>query len=85
VIKADAGAFRACYKKALAENPDTGGKVVIHFQIAADGQVTSASVKESTLEDVNLEECVLHQVRQLVFPAKGGAIVNYPFKFSQSG
>ncbi|HTM21088.1 MAG TPA: AgmX/PglI C-terminal domain-containing protein, partial [Kofleriaceae bacterium] len=76
VIKAHAGAFRACYQKGLDHSPDLAGKVVIHFEIAADGKVKTAAVKETTLHNGNVEDCLLRQVGRLVFPPKGPAIVN---------
>jgi hypothetical protein len=85
VVKARAGVFRACYQKELNRTPGIGGKLVIHFVIAADGSVKSSSTQGGTLRNEGVESCVKGNIMRLKFPAKGGAIVNYPFVFTQGG
>jgi len=85
VVKARAGVFRACYQKELNRSPGLGGKLVIHFVIAADGSVKSSSTQGGTLRNEGVESCVKGNIMRLKFPAKGGAIVNYPFVFTQGG
>ena len=90
VIKASAGGFRACYQDALNRSPDLSGKVVVRFVIKDDSTgprgagVTRASVDRgaSTIGNSSVENCVVGKIKSLRFPAKGGAIVNYPFIFS---
>jgi len=85
VVRARQGIFRACYQKELNRTPGIGGKLVIHFVITADGAVKSASTQGGTLRNDGVESCVKSNIMRLKFPAKGGAIVNYPFVFSQGG
>jgi hypothetical protein len=85
VVKARAGVFRACYQKELNRSPGIGGKLVIHFVIAADGSVKSSSTQGGSLRNEGVESCVKGNIMRLKFPAKGGAIVNYPFVFTQGG
>lgn len=85
VVKARAGVFKACYQKELNRQPGLGGKLVIHFVIAADGSVKNASTQGGTLRNDGVESCVKSNIMRLKFPAKGGAIVNYPFVFTQGG
>ena len=85
VVKARAGVFRACYQKELNRSPGIGGKLVMHFVIAADGTVKSANPQGGTLRNEGVESCVRGNIMRLKFPAKGGAIVNYPFVFTQGG
>ncbi len=90
VIKAASGGFRACYQDALNRSPDLAGKVVVRFVIKDDGTgprgagVTRASLDRggSTIGNSAVENCVVGKIKSLRFPAKGGAIVNYPFIFS---
>jgi hypothetical protein len=89
VIKAASGAFRACYQDALNRSPDLTGKVVVSFVIKDDSTgprgagVTRASVAGgSTIGNKQVENCVVGKIKSLRFPAKGGAIVKYPFIFS---
>ncbi len=52
--------------------------------INAEGKVTSARIDgKSSLRNAAVESCVKRQIQGLKFPAKGGAVVNYPFIFSQ--
>ena len=85
MVKARAGVFKACYQKELNRQPGLGGKLVIHFVIAADGSVKNASTQGGTLRNDGVESCVKSNIMRLKFPAKGGAIVNYPFVFTQGG
>ena len=85
VIKHRAGLIRACYQKQLDLKGKAlgGGKLEVHFVIDAGGNVTSTRIKSSQIHDAKVESCVRSQIARLKFPAKGGAIVNYPFIFSQ--
>ncbi len=85
VVRARAGIFRACYQKELNRSPGIGGKLIIHFVISADGVVKSASTQGGSLRNDGVESCVKSNIMRLKFPAKGGAIVNYPFVFTQGG
>jgi len=85
VVKARAGIFRACYQKELNHTPGLGGKLIMHFVISADGSVKSASTAGGSLRNAGVEDCINNNIMRLKFPAKGGAIVNYPFVFSQGG
>lgn len=85
VVRARAGVFRACYQKELNRTPGIGGKLIIKFVISADGAVKSASTQGGSLRNDGVESCVKGNIMRLKFPAKGGAIVNYPFVFTQGG
>jgi hypothetical protein len=85
VVKARAGVFRACYQKELNRSPGIGGKLIIHFVIASDGSVKNAATQGGSLRNEGVESCVKGNIMRLKFPAKGGAIVNYPFVFTQGG
>ncbi len=84
-VKKRAGVFRACYQKELNRTPGLGGKLVINFVIDAEGNVKSSRTQGGTLRNEGVESCVKSNINRLKFPAKGGAIVNYPFVFSQGG
>jgi hypothetical protein len=85
VVKRRAGLIRTCYQKQLDIKGKAlgGGKIVIHFVIDAGGSVTSTGIQSSQINDDTVEGCIRRQISSLKFPAKGGAIVNYPFIFSQ--
>jgi hypothetical protein len=85
VIRARAGAFRACYQKELERAPGLGGKLVVRFKIGPDGAVASVRVDaaQTTLRSEAVASCVTAQVARLQFRPTGGiAEVTYPFLFS---
>jgi len=77
-----------CYSKELTRSPNLRGKVTINWTISAQGFVTQSSVKQSTLDNAAVEQCIVSKVRTWKFPEpKGGGvvIVNYPFILNPSG
>jgi hypothetical protein len=84
-VKKRAGLIRQCYQKQLdLKGKGLGsGKVVVHFVIDAGGTVTTTAIQSSQVNDGTVEGCIRSQISRLKFPAKGGAIVNYPFIFNQ--
>ena len=86
VIKARKGFIRACYQNELNRVRGLGGKVVVNFRIRASGKVQSVRVVggKSSLRNPRVESCIKRQIARLKFPAKdSGAVVDYPFIFSQ--
>ncbi|NQD38333.1 AgmX/PglI C-terminal domain-containing protein [Permianibacter sp. IMCC34836] len=59
----------ALYNRALRSNPDLKGKVIFKLEIQPNGQVTSAEVVSSELNDPELERKLLAKVRQIDFGA----------------
>jgi hypothetical protein len=85
-VKKRAGVFRACYQKELNRTPGLGGKLIVNFVIDAAGNVKSSrTAPGGNLKNDGVESCVKSNINRLKFPAKGGAIVNYPFVFTQGG
>ena len=80
--------FKYCYERELTKDPNLYGKVTVTFTIAGNGRVSEASVIQTTMNNANVEECVLRVVRRIRFPTpKGGGevIVTYPFMFTTAG
>ena len=76
--------IRGCYNKGLAADPTLAGLVKVRFVIAADGMVSSATTKQTTLGAPGVESCLNENFLTIVFPPpKGGGTVNvtYPFVF----
>lgn len=87
VIRRNLARFKYCYEKQLNANPNLSGKIAIYFTIAPTGSVADASVRETSMNDVNVEECAVKVMRTLKFPQpKGGGIVvvTYPFVFQST-
>jgi TonB family protein len=87
VIRAHLNRFKYCYEKQLNANPNLSGKISVYFTIAPNGAVASASVRETSMNDRNVEECALTVMRSLKFPQpRGGGVVvvTYPFVFNSA-
>jgi len=83
VVQRHRAEIRACYDAALQRNPNLRGKVVVAFMIQPNGIVSFAGVKESTMGDSGLQNCIVSRVRTWVFPKPEAPVVTevsaYPF------
>lgn len=88
VIRDNLTQIRYCYSRELNKNPSLAGKIVVRFTISADGSVPTSSVKDSTMGNSIVEDCISKRVMSLRFPEPrggGSAIVTYPFIFKAAG
>ncbi len=67
--------------------PDAGGRIVLTWTISSDGAVSNVSVVSSTIQDTNVESCVLGDVKSWTFPTSDRTtnVAAYPFKFAGAG
>ncbi|MFT4621426.1 MAG: Ca-activated chloride channel family protein [Myxococcota bacterium] len=87
VIKRHMNQLRYCYLRELQKDPKLEGKVVVKMVIAADGTVSQADIKSTTLGNEAVESCVQQRFERMQFPAPGGGgigIVSYPLVFENS-
>ncbi len=80
--------FKHCYEKGLGRSPNMYGKVTTTFTIDSEGRVSETDVLQSTLDNADVEVCVLRAIRLIRFPKpRGGGvvIVTYPFLFRSAG
>ncbi|HHO52141.1 MAG TPA: AgmX/PglI C-terminal domain-containing protein [Deltaproteobacteria bacterium] len=85
VIKRHLSQIQYCYQRELVKEPGLKGKIVIKFTVTSDGTVDSASLEDSTMDNVSVEQCIVRQFMRMQFPEpRGGGIVivSYPFLFS---
>lgn len=77
--------LQACYKQELSKTKDLEGKVTITWIINKNGLISSpVKLKESTLNNKNMESCLIKAVKTWVFPAsKDGNMtsVEFPIEF----
>ncbi len=64
------GAIYALYSRALREQPDLQGKLVLEFTIAPSGEVTMCRVVSSELHDPQLEQKIVARVKLFRFEAR---------------
>ncbi len=69
------GAIYALYGRALREQPDLQGKLVLEFTIAPSGEVTECHVVSSELHDADLERKIVARVMLFRFEAKDVATI----------
>ncbi|MFH1356093.1 MAG: AgmX/PglI C-terminal domain-containing protein [bacterium] len=84
VVKQHLAQIRYCYQKELAKNPNLFGKIVVKFVVANDGSVSSATIKDSTMNNSIVEQCICQRFMRFRFPPPKGdgiVIVSYPFVF----
>jgi TonB family protein len=85
VIRDNMKKISRCYRLGQASGANTLGKVTLKFVIGTDGQVTSAQVKNTTLNNPTTEACMVEVAQKMIFPPPSGGgvvIVSYPFSFS---
>ena len=87
VLMRHMSAIKFCYQRVLQRDPELSGKVVMKFTISGDGSVSSATVKHTSLDSEEVEQCLVARFLRMQFPKpKGGglAIISYPFVFASN-
>jgi periplasmic protein TonB len=87
VFTRNKGAIDAMYARVLRENPALQGKVVIELTIAPSGDVTSARIVSSELNNPEFENKLLARIRLFKFEAKDVATLTAtkPIDFFPAG
>ncbi|MDZ7261828.1 MAG: AgmX/PglI C-terminal domain-containing protein [candidate division KSB1 bacterium] len=86
VVNSHNAAIQYCYQRELKQNPELKGKLVIRFTIAPEGYVKEAKIISSTLNNRNVEQCVLSRIRRwdnfgAIDPSKGDATFRQVYTF----
>ncbi len=87
IINDHLGQIKYCYERQLNVRPDLKGKIVTTFVIGLEGKVTSVKIKQTTMNNADVEGCLSGVIRRMPFPKPGGGIVEvtYPFLFRVAG
>lgn len=87
ILDANKGAIFALYTRALRDNPDLQGKVVLKLVIAPTGDVLSCDVVSSELNNPELEAKLKARIRLIRFPAQDveTLTVTHPIEFFPAG
>jgi hypothetical protein len=82
-VQGHAAEIGKCYQQRLEQDPKLAGKVVMRWQVQADGSVANVTVGDgTTLEDHALHECMRARIAGWRFPRPengGVATVTYPW------
>jgi len=83
VFDRNKGAIYALYTRALRQNPNLQGKLVLELTISPEGQITRCEVVSSELNDPELERKLVARVKLFRFEAKdvGAITVTKPIDF----
>jgi hypothetical protein len=88
VIQRNIGQVRFCYEQGLQGNPSLNGRVAMDFTINKNGQVSEASVANSTINNKMIEDCIGLRLKSWKFPLPQGGVdvkVTYPFVLRRTG
>ena len=85
LIRKNRNAIKGCYDRALSTNKNLSGKVVLSWKIAAGGRMIDGKVRSSTLNNSQIENCIINRLKVLKFPEPGAGetalVEKYPFVF----
>ena len=87
VINENKNQVRYCYEVELQRNQNLEGRVQVKWIIGATGAVAQVVIKDSSIKNANVENCLIGKIKTWKFPppAGGGTVeVNYPFVFKAS-
>jgi protein TonB len=70
VFDRNKGAIYALYSRALRDQPELQGKMVLEFTVAPSGEVTMCRIVSSELNDAELERKIVARVRLFRFETK---------------
>ena len=83
VVKSNQDSFLHCFKD---QGDKLAGKILIWFIIETDGSVRSVTLKESTIDNPVIEQCMMKEVMSLKFKPKMSSKkieITYPFTFKR--
>jgi len=85
VINGRMSAFRLCYERQARRTSSLGGRLTVQVSIGSSGAVTSAAIRQDTLGNAAVSQCVRTVARGLRFPAPGSPVTySFPFVFQSA-
>ncbi len=88
VVRRNLGQIRFCYEQGLQLNSALSGRVAVNWVIDGSGRVKIAKVKNTSLNNKTVEDCILRRLRTWKFPIPEGnqeVPVSYPFLLKRTG
>ncbi|MCJ8276550.1 MAG: AgmX/PglI C-terminal domain-containing protein [Bdellovibrionales bacterium] len=88
VVRRNLGQIRFCYEQGLQMDSSLAGRVAVNWVIDANGGVKVARVKNTSLKNKTVEDCILRRLRTWKFPMPEGSQevpVSYPFLLKRQG
>ena len=87
IVSSHTSELRECYENALAHNNTLAGEVTLSWTNDTFGHAKEASIEASTLNDQNIEQCLLETVSRWRFPdikSLDLVKIKYPISFMPS-
>jgi hypothetical protein len=83
VVRRHARGVRFCYERELQNDSELSGRVTANWTIGLDGSVVNASITENSMNNRNVESCMVAEIRRMRFdqPDGGQCIISFPFTF----
>jgi hypothetical protein len=84
-MKESGSLYKFCYERELIKDPDIYGIIWLYFVVDKDGSVSNVFVAQSTMNNRNVEQCLMQVTKQIQFPKHGGnnpVRISYPFLFT---
>ena len=86
VVMSKRDAFRCCFDLWAKAHPGESGRVTIRFELAPDGKLEKAEVKqdETSVHAAELDACMIDLAKSLAYPRSPSGKrteVSYPFEF----
>ena len=87
LLKEKSADLRTCYEKGLINKSSLAGQITVRFLLTPAGQATSVAKESSSLNDEDVEQCVIKTILNLSFSRFEGKAVTivYPIEFQPSG
>ena len=83
MVRSHLEAIKSCYEKQIAKHPDLQGSVEVGWTVEKDGSVSGARVVKSTINEKNVESCIVAEVgrwRFITAPERT-VVARFPFVF----
>jgi hypothetical protein len=83
VVKSHSIAVKDCYAGALAKDSMLSGTVVLAWTVETDGRVAKVRVASTTMNNSEVENCIVGEVERWTFPRSSGttSVAEFPFVF----
>ena len=84
-IRTKMSTYKGCYQRQLQRTPSLQGTITVEFVIEEDGLVERARISSSSLNNEQVEQCIIQNLEGSQFPTpRGGTVVvTYPFNFTR--
>lgn len=76
IMRAHINEVRHCYHQGLTRNPELRGRVEVAYSISDEGRVLTSIVKESSVGDPTVGECMARAVKRWRFPRPSSGTVH---------